>query len=905
MRTIGGIIRFACFVHLLSAGSLTFSVTPAGVLSGGNFSSGLSMNSQGWVAGFGDTSSSSGQAFVWNLLSLSNISPAGSPMAFGNAIGPSGNAAGYALTADLSAYNAFLYSGSAPVAIPTLGGTFNAALGINGAGTVVGFSQDSSGAVLAFQYSGGAMTSLGTLPGGTTSQASAINASGQIAGYGDTADGSTHAFLWSGAFTDLGVPAGFASSYASGIGNAGAVAGYVTTGTVTSEAFLWTSGGGMTLLGTLGGDSKAFGVNASGMVVGSSNGVAFLYANSQMYDLNTLLDSSGIGWQLQEALAINDLGQITGTGLYNGVQRAFLLTIVPASQTITFSPLPDVAFPSSPFAVSATASSGLPVTFSSLSSTVCMVLGTTVTLVAPGTCTIQAIQTGDSAYLGAPSVSRSFQVTGPVAIPGATSLSFPNTVVGAATTQTVSLQNSGTSALTIASIQATGADAGNYRYIVDSSNPCPIAPVTLNAGAACMLDVSFAPGSQGAHNAAWLTLTDNSGNVSGTTETIALSGTGIVLSSIAVTANSASLAYNTSETFTATGTYSDNSTVNLTSQVTWHSSATGVATIDNQGMATAVSPGQTNITASANGVTSNSFQLTVVPGAPAAISVSGGSGQRATVGRGFAAVLQALVKDGGGDPVSNAAVTFTAPTSGAGATFSNGLTACSATTNSMGVATSLAFTANATAGGYPVTAAVTGVTSAAAFALTNLSAAALSIGKSHTGQFAQGDPGDTYTVTVWNAAGAGATSGMVTVTEEVPAGMSLVSMGGGTTWNCTVLPKCTTSTVLGAGQTYPAITVTVSVANNAPATLTNQVTVSGGSSAPASVSNPAGITPISSCNVTRSGSTGVPDVQMVLNEVLGNLQPVHFLSGGSTVGVTDVQIVVDAVMGMGCAPVVL
>jgi hypothetical protein len=71
------------------------------------------------------------------------------------------------------------------------------------------------------------------------------------------------------------------------------------------------------------------------------------------------------------------------------------------------------------------------------------------------------------------------------------------------------------------------------------------------------------------------------------------------------------------------------------------------------------------------------------------------------------------------------------------------------------------------------------------------------------------------------------------------------------------------------------------------------------------VSNPAGITPISSCNVTRSGSTGVPDVQMVLNEVLGNLQPVHFLSGGSTVGVTDVQIVVDAVMGMGCAPVVL
>jgi hypothetical protein len=44
-------------------------------------------------------------------------------MAFGNAIGPSGNAAGYALTADLSAYNAFLYSGSAPVAMRLLAST--------------------------------------------------------------------------------------------------------------------------------------------------------------------------------------------------------------------------------------------------------------------------------------------------------------------------------------------------------------------------------------------------------------------------------------------------------------------------------------------------------------------------------------------------------------------------------------------------------------------------------------------------------------------------------------------------------------------------------------------------------------------------------------------------------------
>ena len=53
--------------------------------------------------------------------------------------------------------------------------------------------------------------------------------------------------------------------------------------------------------------------------------------------------------------------------------------------------------------------------------------------------------------------------------------------------------------------------------------------------------------------------------------------------------------------FTAIGTYTDNSTANITSSVTWSSSASGVATISNvvasQGVATAVATGQSTITA--------------------------------------------------------------------------------------------------------------------------------------------------------------------------------------------------------------------------------------------------------------------------------------------------------------------
>ena len=55
------------------------------------------------------------------------------------------------------------------------------------------------------------------------------------------------------------------------------------------------------------------------------------------------------------------------------------------------------------------------------------------------------------------------------------------------------------------------------------------------------------------------------------------------LVSIAVTPTNPSIVLGTTEQFTATGTYSDNSTRNLTTSVTWSSSAKSVATISNAG----------------------------------------------------------------------------------------------------------------------------------------------------------------------------------------------------------------------------------------------------------------------------------------------------------------------------------
>jgi sugar lactone lactonase YvrE len=86
-------------------------------------------------------------------------------------------------------------------------------------------------------------------------------------------------------------------------------------------------------------------------------------------------------------------------------------TVTPEGQTIAFGSLSNEAFGTAPFAVGAIASSGLAVSFSSITPQVCTVAGATVTLVAVGTCTIQATQPGNADYSAATPASRSFTVT--------------------------------------------------------------------------------------------------------------------------------------------------------------------------------------------------------------------------------------------------------------------------------------------------------------------------------------------------------------------------------------------------------------------------------------------------------------------------------------------------------------
>ncbi len=93
------------------------------------------------------------------------------------------------------------------------------------------------------------------------------------------------------------------------------------------------------------------------------------------------------------------------------------------------------------------------------------------------------------------------------------------------------------------------------------------------------------------------------------------------LVSIAIQPANAVIAVGTAQHYSATGTYSDDTAQDLTSQVTWHSSAGSVAGIAGNGVVTALSSGQTAVTASFGAVT-GSTMLNVSPASLVSITVT-------------------------------------------------------------------------------------------------------------------------------------------------------------------------------------------------------------------------------------------------------------------------------------------
>lgn len=184
------------------------------------------------------------------------------------------------------------------------------------------------------------------------------------------------------------------------------------------------------------------------------------------------------------------------------VSQSFAVT--PGVNTITFAPLPGRALASGSFALAATASSGLAVSYASTTPATCSISGSTVSLLAVGTCSVTASQAGNGTYAAAAPVSQSFAITkavSTVALASSASTVFfgqpvtlTATVSGVSPTGTVTFKDGttalGTAALTgtTASFTSTTLSAGAHSFTAtyngDASNDVStssVVTVTVNA----------------------------------------------------------------------------------------------------------------------------------------------------------------------------------------------------------------------------------------------------------------------------------------------------------------------------------------------------------------------------------------------------------------------------------------
>lgn len=190
-----------------------------------------------------------------------------------------------------------------------------------------------------------------------------------------------------------------------GTANFNIVVSQITT-SLTLNATSGTYGGTVSLSATLTATANGSGVSGKtinfsllGTPVGSattnSSGVATL-ANVSLSGINAGTYSGAV------------TANFTGDNSYIASTAANDLTVNKANQTISFGSLASKTYGDAPFTVSATATSGLAVSFAATGN--CTISGNTVTITTAGSCTITASQPGDTNYNAATDVSQSFTI---------------------------------------------------------------------------------------------------------------------------------------------------------------------------------------------------------------------------------------------------------------------------------------------------------------------------------------------------------------------------------------------------------------------------------------------------------------------------------------------------------------
>jgi hypothetical protein len=166
-----------------------------------------------------------------------------------------------------------------------------------------------------------------------------------------------------------------------------------------------------------------------------------------------------------------------------GVMQSFSVAVNLVAQTINFTPPVNAVLGQAPAALVATASSGLAVSFASITPNVCTVTGTSLSLLTVGTCTVVASQAGNGAFAAAASPQNSFAVA--AAAQTITFTSPGNQTLGTAPPALVASSTSGLTVLLTSATPSVCTVNGNALALL-TAGTC-----TLNASQAG--NGSFAP----------------------------------------------------------------------------------------------------------------------------------------------------------------------------------------------------------------------------------------------------------------------------------------------------------------------------------------------------------------------------------------------------------------------------
>ncbi|WP_427551106.1 DUF3466 family protein [Methylomonas sp. MS20] len=338
------LVFFALCLIVVDSEASSYTITNLGTLGSDNekgSSWAYDINEKGQIVG---NSSIGGitYSFLYENGVMTNIAPQEKSYNTANAINNHGEIVGQKnINVTGANYEAYLYKNGQMIGLGTNKLDYSYATDINDNGQIVGVSGTGNGSLTkGFLYQNGVMSDIGSL-GGVYTNPESINNSGQVVGYSQNSKRGTEAFLFeNGKMTGIGSLVSNANdSRAKSINEDGSIAG-------STQEYYYSPRQGFLIQNNQVSDfdshnypfSMAYDINNLNEVVGiSGNSIpeAFVYKDGKLNFLYSLLIGDVTGWtELRYANAINDKGQIVGMGIFNGLERAFLLTEIPTAPTI-------------------------------------------------------------------------------------------------------------------------------------------------------------------------------------------------------------------------------------------------------------------------------------------------------------------------------------------------------------------------------------------------------------------------------------------------------------------------------------------------------------------------------------------------------------------------------------------